>query len=303
MDIDLGPDVRHVSMVAGPGQDATFRDATEIFFFGRGYRSRDEAERAGALARNVVRLASAGSGLGLDVGRQDRPRSRLGQVTINKMAAYGFLGLPDVHGLQVYEETGPPTVLRFDATMAVRTPMTRFSAMLRDRVSDAADMDSGRAVACDLWAQAGFESSQVSALFNLVTALEVLSERREREGPSAGLVEIFLEEIGKAMSGAEKAVQSQLDSLMGGVSDLRCESIRAAVRRLVESVPAGRLSNDVSPVQLFSRSYEARSQLIHDGVTSMDLGALIGPLRELVRFLCTEGYQAVRRAGSGVPGC
>jgi hypothetical protein len=303
MDIDLGGEVGQVSMVAGPGQDATFRDAAEVFFFGRGYLSREEAERAGVLVRNVVRLASADSGLGLNVGRQDRARNRPGQAVIDKMAAEGFLALPDVHGLQVYEETGTPAVIRVDATLAVRTPMAKFRARLADRVPDAADLDNDRAVACDLWAQSGFESSQVSALFSLVTALEVLGERREREGPAAELVEAFLEEIREAVPEAGEKVRSQLNSLLSGAEGLQRESIGAAVRRLAESVPASEVGDGISPIELVRRSYKARSELIHKGATRMDLGALIGPLGLLVRYLCTRHPEGDVGRVMGIPGC
>ena len=72
---------------------------------------------------------------------------------------------------------------------------------------------------------------------------------------------------------------------MGAANDLRSESISAAIRRLAESVPSSELIGAADPGDLARTSYDARSQLTHDGVTSHDLTALLGPLEALVRQL------------------
>jgi hypothetical protein len=80
--------------------------------------------------------------------------------------------------------------------------------------------------------------------------------------------------------------KAQLDSLLSGASDLRKESISAAVRELSASVPAGE-AGGVDPAELARKSYSARSELIHSGVTKQDLPALMA-LWMVVRWLVAK---------------
>jgi hypothetical protein len=164
-------------------------------------------------------------------------------------------------------------------------PLSTLTDALHSHAGESSDVTEKRALACDLFAQSRFESSPKSRHLTLVTALEVLSQRRKRSGRAAQLVEEFREEVKKALREADPSEETQLKSLMGAVNDLRSESISAAIRRLAESVPPSDLIGDSNPGDLARTSYDARSQLTHDVVTSHDLTALLGPLEALVRQL------------------
>src|SRR5262249_19085152 len=138
----------------------------------------------------------------------------------------------------------------------------------------------------DLFAQSRFESSAKGRHLTLVTALEVLSERREGQGRAAQLVEEFRQAITQRAREAEPAERGQNQSLQRAAHKLRAGSISAATRHLAASVPSSVLTGGVDPIVLVRESYSARSELIHDGVTNRDLTALLGPLEELVRYLC-----------------
>lgn len=283
VEIDLGPPIGCVTLRAFPG--GSFREAGELLFSGRGYATHGEAEQAGRALKNVIRLAAVEVGKGLDVG-QDTVRGRAGQVVIEDYAGRGLQLLPDVHGLQVYEEVAKPVVLLMRGEGTVVTPLDRFTGALRAQAEQAAGVTESRALACDLFVQSRFESSLKSRVLTLVTALEVLSERRERSGVAARLVEEFREAIKRAAGEADGEERRQLDSLLGAANDLRLESIGTAIRELAEPVPASELVGDRDGSGLARASYVARSQLTHDGVTSHDLVALFGPLQSLVRRLC-----------------
>lgn len=264
--------------------ETAFRDAGQLIFAGRSFSSYEAAKLAGLTLKNAIRLAAVDVGKAIDVGRE-RWRTTPGQVMIDQMAQSGILLLPDVHGLLVYEETGEPRVLLVQANIMVSVPLESFTEALRSRTPEAATVSDKQVLACDLFAQSRFELSGGGRHLTLCTALEVLADRQERTGRAAELVEAFRQSIKTALEeSSDELERTQLQSLLGGATDLRSESITAAIRRLAASVPPAEVGN-TDPETLAKVGYGVRSQLIHTGTTEHDL-AKLHPLTELVRYLC-----------------
>jgi hypothetical protein len=287
VEVDLGDPVGRVTMEARRGPTpirpippgpVALRDAKEIVFTGRGYASEEEAKRAGNQVGNAVRLAATQASVDLAIGSQKAPRNRHAQPPDDKS---------DVPGLSIRRD-GMRARASLLGTAIVLTPLPKFAEALRSWTVPGAMITPKRALACDLLAQSGFESSSESTHLTLVTALEVLGERRPRTGCAAELVDEFLNRIDAATKKADKAERAALQSLRGGAEDLRNESIGAAVRRLAAPVAITWPGWDSSTTQLVTRSYSARSELVHGGQTTHDLGQLGGPLKLLVRNLCLQ---------------
>lgn len=285
VEIDLAAPIGRVVLRPWPA-GAPFKDARELVFVGKALGTREQAERAGEALKNAIRLAAIDVNKAIDVG-SDVHHTSWASVAVDAAATSGILLLDDVHGLLVYEETGHPRVGSARADFMVHAPLTSFLEALDARSAQAANVSAKRALACDLFAQARFESSPKSRHLTLVTALEVLSERLERSGQAGELVKEFRGAIIEASKDADPLEQKQLDSLMGGAQDLRHESIASAIRRLAASIPSADPRAGTNLDDLVRKSYSARSDLIHDGATDRDLMALLDPLQELVRHLCT----------------
>jgi hypothetical protein len=283
-EIDLAVPIRHVTLRPRP-RGAGFSGAQELDFIGHRYDTAEEAEEAGEALKNVIRLAAVDVGKAVDVG-DEVTRSRFGPVVVEEAAKRGLLLLPDVHGLQVFEETGIPVVVSTRAELSAPAPLPSFIDALGARAPQAADVSAKHALACDLFARSRFESSQKSRHLTLVTALEVLSDRQARSGRAAQLVEEFQQAIKDAREQADPTEVKQLESLASAANDLRSESISAAIHRLAASSSSTGLKDNADLDELVRRSYRARSSLVHDGSTNQDLIALLGPLQELVRSLC-----------------
>jgi hypothetical protein len=101
-------------------------------------------------------------------------------------------------------------------------------------------------------------------------------------------VEEFLVRIDAAIREADKEERAALRSLRGGAEDLRNESIGSAVRRLAAPIAITWPGWDGSTTQLVTKSYSARSDLVHGGETTHDLSQLGGALKLLVRNLCLQ---------------
>src|SRR5579863_2027515 len=279
-ELELAPPIGRATFRASP-HGASFKDAERLVFTGAGYETFEAAERAGRALKNAIRLAAVDVGKAVDVG-QDLVRGRPGQVVIDRAAQDGAQLLPDVHGLQVYEETGTPMVISIQAEARVIAPLANFIDALNDRSSGAVCINPKRALACDLFAQSRFEFLQKSRHLTLVTALEVLSERQVRSGAAAQLVEDFRKAIKYAAREYEPgtAERRQLDSLLGAANDLRRESISSAIQRLASS-GFSESTGEMQPTEVARMSYQARSDLVHSGATDQNLTELLGPLERL----------------------
>jgi hypothetical protein len=291
IDIEFPAPIGRVTLRSSP-ESVPFKDALELIFIGRALETLDAAKRAGEALKNTIRLAGADVHLAMDVGKEEH-RTRVGPTVVSEIVKQGILVLGDVHGLQVYEEIGNPVVLSGRAELRMPRSLTSFVEALIARSGQAENVSEKRTLACDLYAESHFEASFKNRHLTLVTALEVLGERRERSGQARQLVEDFNDAIVQAArEGVNESERDELNSLLSGANDLRSESIGSAVRRLAASAAP---MEGISPTRLVSKSYSARSDLVHTGMTNQNLTALLGPLTELVRYLATTDPESIAR--------
>jgi hypothetical protein len=258
--------------------DATPSQDTELTFRAADFASEGEAKSAGSCLRNWLRLASAVERGGLDTGR-DRILSRLGEAGLAQLPPDTVIA-PDVHGLVVYEHQPNERQLRF--AMRAHGRVDRKSDSLLNtltRVSSAGTLSDQQALVTDLVSLAQRETSGRSRLLALVTAMEVLAERPPRTGATRKLVERFIEEASAARAVAGENEQATLDSLVGGLEDLRGTSISASIRQLAGDA---RPSDAANAAWLAKHSYKCRSDLVHTGRSDTDPSALTDEAERLV---------------------
>ena len=132
--------------------------------------ARTDAEAVGKALKDAVQLASLDIGIGIDTGL-DVATGGPGQVMIEAAVRLGVQLLPDVHGLQVFEETEyTPVSMGLTGQGTVLSPLDSFTNSLIIRTYSFKPLDDKRLLACRLYALSRFESSQRSRLLTLVTA-------------------------------------------------------------------------------------------------------------------------------------
>jgi hypothetical protein len=152
-------------------------EASAILFIGSQYGTNAAAESVGQRLKAVVQLASLDAGIAIDAGN-DEIRGGPGQVMIDSVAEQGVLLLHDVHGLQVFEETGQHVQLSGNAVGYAGSPLAAFENAMIIRARHTKDFDEKHALATQLHGISRFETSQRSRLLTLVTALDVLSQKK-----------------------------------------------------------------------------------------------------------------------------
>lgn len=283
----------------GSPRGTSFSDSAQLLFQGSGYPSRETAETAGRTLKDVVQLASIDTNIPIDVGLE-RIRSQPGRVIIDAVAEQGIQLLPDVHGLQVFEEAGNPASFSMNANFIVSSPLAAFanSLTIRSYVTDG--LDDKHSLACQVYNLSNFESSQRSRLLALVTTLDVLSEKVLRAGVSLAIATEILDIVkAKAKDARRKAKAKdarkgnysqqelqQLDSLVSAIGELKYVSIATSIKKLARDIDQDVLSTPLTADKIVGLAYKARNELIHGGRTSVDLGQLLVPLERLTAELC-----------------
>lgn len=259
----------------------TLQDARELTFRGSGYATEEAAQLAGELFRDRLRVASALFGPGFDVGG-DLPQSGLGDdvkaAFEAKLRQDGKFLVPDIHGLVVYEEQGEP--VRF-SLRAAGIVIQQSSTVLKNvlTIASGSPLTDEQSLACDLVSLAEHEVSDRARFLILVTAMEVLADRPKRTGGLRTLIEHFIKEAERSRTAGGPDEEGRYSSLLGGLKDLRSESISWSIRDLaVRSRP-----DDPRVPGLVRRIYSCRGTLLHKGRPTEDLRALLASAQELVR--------------------
>lgn len=185
--------------------------------------------------------------------------------------------------------------------MTISSPLISFSSALKIRSFSGIILNAKQSLACRLYGLSHFEPSLRGRVLTLVTALDVLSEQEPRTGISN---EVVLEILGIAKtrlkeakkSRVEKGEMEQLSSLVSAVGGLKKRSISASIKELVKDLDPTTITSGESLEELVDKAYAARSQLIHNGETKIDLIELIGPLDFLTAELCAGSVISVRDA-------
>ena len=127
----------------------------------------------------------------------------------------------------------------------------------------------------ELFASARLELTERTRFLGLVSALEPIAEQRIYRDELEELTRDLLDVVSQRTDIPEEI----LPSIQGQIRNLKRESVRQAIRRLVTTHLTAEES-DVVDV-----AYNARSSLVHDGRSDEDLSELSTQLEEILRRL------------------
>jgi hypothetical protein len=262
----------------GRSEDKRISSATELIVRSRdGFAEQSDAEALGETVSKALLIAGAQEHLGIDFGKEG-PKGFLTDYGRQWVAAQvGFDGqlLDDPLGLIVYDDPGNTRFARFGPARAIiGRPLDRFLSALRESLAAAQRLTDRELLALEVYSASKFEHSLRARFLTLITVVEILADRRSRSDRALELVASFDE----AVKGSDLDVNER-DQLLGGLRDLRNESIGGACRRLV----ADRLGSDAA--KEFKSWYAARSDLVHAGRTELDLPTTIERVERLVAQL------------------
>jgi hypothetical protein len=247
-------DYRGHTITVKSAADAPLMESQWVVFVGKGFASRDEAERVGRTLKEHLRVASVWSNMPIDVGETDRVLSRIGP---GFPVPQGVEIIPEIHGLSLFVDTGNVRVVRSGATLQSHQPLDRFAADLAEIAEHPApNRDRHLARACDFYIGATSSIDLRSQFLMLIASLEQLANQVPRPPEVVQLVNQWIGQV------ADLSDRAQRQSLRTSLEYLRKESIGAAIRSVVikHVTPTDTIPN---PVKFVSECYTMRSNLSH----------------------------------------
>ncbi len=252
-----GGDGEGIRLQAIP-KETPLEEANELVLLGGKFASEAEAGEAQRW-RGLLEKALAWVNIGADFG--DRAPSSFVTKHGRKLLgdSPGSPVLNDVHGTMVFECEPQPRFVNVGNPVAVSSVQEH---RLREAI-DAAEavgavMSDHARLAYDLYSASFIEKGSPDARFAmLMMAVETLIELEPRHDPVRSHVDALIEQ-----TQASGLPDAEVQSLIGSLNWLRCESINQAGRRL-----ALRLGNrkfmDETPDRFFTTCYALRGQLFH----------------------------------------
>ena len=236
----------------------------------------EDANTVGTRAQLAVLIAAARIRLGVDLGK-DAPKSMWMQAGLEMMRQQhglpedtvvlnDFLGLTLVDASQTTAFVG-----MLGAQGIVGTPVERFVDAFAEGFELAQFLSPRSQLALELFSASRFEASLRARCLVLVSAIESITTRELRAEDAQQLIAGM-----KDLFDTMKINSTDREQIAGTLRDLKSRSIAGSSKALVAK-HCGR-----EKAKLFGKCYQARSQLVHTGKTTFDLGAHLQQLEELV---------------------
>jgi hypothetical protein len=243
-----------------------------------GFVDENAARAAGENARSALILAGLASIVPMDMGRDERKGLGFSHVLLDRWREYGVEVRPDVLGIDVFEESVTVSYMGVHAEGFSSVNLGDFAETLGEFLQKAAVAKSVEALelACELHMSGAFDATNRARFITYITVLEILAERRQRPQEELGVITEAISNL----NGRNDIAKASKDSLLGGLTELRKESISSSLRSVVEplEVPHADLG-DRSLDQFITDCYNARSKIVHGGKQPADFDVRVEAAR------------------------
>jgi len=257
-------------------------DPEEYSIKGSGFSSEESARHAGQLLKQALIVIGADQSLGLDVGK-DTIRSALAKAVREKIQKEtGYQIRNNIDGLDVYPDHPPVQHFAMSMRGSVSREITTLEDLLNKSFSDI-PVSPKQFLALEILNLTHFEPNSKTKFLSLVTVVEILSTRNPMPSELIEQIEGCIELVKTSPISSD-----QKQTLKNGLSNLKIVSIKKSCIQLVSNIL------DEAEANFFADCYNARSQLVHDGDSKIDIAPLMERLNTLVKDLVLTHIQVSR---------
>ncbi len=197
---------------------------------GEGFATEEEAFKAGRHVKNAIMWWGTKERVGVDVG-EDTTHAWVTQTLIDQVREeQGVRLINDLHGLQVYEED-PNLSTQFIAGSAeatLRKGTENFKQDFQTAVELGLEFTEREILAFELYGLSHFEAAERARFVTLISAVESISENKDRSPEAVRHVEELME-----LTRDSELPKPEIDSMLSSLKWLRQESISKTGRDLV----------------------------------------------------------------------
>jgi len=241
------------------------KDCERAVIRANGFGSEEEAHKAALATKQALLYWAVRFRHGLDLG--DRPPTSIATKAGLEMLEqeHGCPFRNDRHGIDVYEHLDGLKFIYSEATVIAQKHPGNLLSTVSEELTTLRQITAKQALASEIYCSSWFDIGYKSRFITLVTAIEALIDQEEH----SDIVQTFVSEATKQMESS--AIDALIKaSLRGSLDRMRCESISQAGRRLASSLLSGQMFEGQPPDRVFTKLYNLRSELVHDGAPGKD---------------------------------
>jgi hypothetical protein len=170
--------------------------------------------------------------------------------------------------------------LEFRADVRVHSTITPegFAAIAGEAFKLGRDFDRSVLTSMEFYASARMESTERARFIGLMTALEALSVQRDYGEDVAAVLDRLASELEHSPPLAGEDKEQVRGSLASRVRQLRQESVRQAIIRVVKDYVGDR-----DTIRFIDQAYGVRSKILHEGLRATDLHELTNRVEDVLR--------------------
>jgi len=256
----------HIILTSGLS-GAPIKEQNRVAVLGKLFKSEAEAREAAERCKRAFLYWAIEQRVGIDFG-DGRQRSRFtnaGLKYFEKM--YGCPLRSDMHGIDVYEHIEKLKFISFNAKAEVGKHPDKLIDTFGHEYLNNRLFTEKQLLASEIYANSFFDISARSRFITLVTAVEALLEPLKRSDDVEELVEEFKDKIRQST-----VDETTKNSIIGSLGNLKHQSISQAGRLLADRLLPDEIFEEQASDDFFSRAYDLRSRLIHDGAIEKEDG-------------------------------
>ncbi len=234
-------------------KEARLSDAKDLVMIATGFETADAAAKIGQTLSRALRVYDAHHRMGIDIG-EDIATAQFGQIAKEAINRGGGVLRDDVHGIDVYEDTGREVFLRVEIHGTVSTPSDVVVARLQGFATHDGEL-SGDALGALVQLNAAISASSDMAKMALaVSAIEGLGQSENWSSSQKAVLE-SLRGLAASDPSLTQIEQVELaEAIERGVFKV---SLRQGVMRLFDRLDLGHLRKQ------WDTAYALRSGVIH----------------------------------------
>ncbi|MGB3478752.1 MAG: hypothetical protein WBB67_06295 [bacterium] len=266
---------KHKIQLSAYQSNIAIKDSKNLILKGSGLKTKEEARNIGEKLKNSIMLTSAILQIGVDIG-EDKADFTIGRFLKEKAEKSGIRLMEDIHGMCVSPEDMPVQWVLSELNATISTSYDKFVKTLTESIILVPEkFDERQYLSLELYNASYFESSLPAQFLTLVSAVECLAKREQKETDVINHIEKLISYTRDSYTGPEK---ENLISRLGG---LKKDSISSSCNKIVKHY-LGRES-----MEYFCYCYGIRSKILHEGIppTGIELGADAAKLNKLVSQL------------------
>jgi len=279
--LDLSPGEK-ITLVSGLSE-TPIKEQNHVAVLGKSFTSEAEAREAAERCKRALLYWAVEQRLGADFG-DGRQRSWFTKAGLKYYEQkYGCPIRNDLHGIDVYEHVEKLKFASFNAKAELGKHVDRLINTFQREYMKSRHFTEKQLLASEIYASSFFDISARSRFITLVTAVEALLEPVKH--PTE--VEELVEDV-KVKAKHLVVDKDTKASIIGSFDRIRYQSRNQAGRMLANRLLPNEIFDEQASDDFFSKSYDLRSRLLHDGTIKEkegDVGELANVMEAFVHKL------------------